>query len=77
MPKDGYVGKSVKCPFYHREERQLLKCEGPIIGTTTHLVFGNKEDKDLYKRLYCNKKYCDCLINKMLSEYKHMEGQNE
>lgn len=76
MAKD-YVAKNAVCPFYHSEREQLVKCEGPVIGTSTHLVLGNKQDKRHYKSLYCQKDYEKCLIHRMLSAFKYEEGRDE
>lgn len=57
----------VVCPFYKRNESQMIICEGVKKGTTVHLAFSDSTELKSYKKEYCKCRYQDCLITKMLN----------
>lgn len=66
--KGGYMSVEVLCPFYLREEKQKVLCEGVEDGMGTHLTFETPEWKRLYKDRYCCNNYKTCRVYKMLEE---------
>lgn len=63
----------MKCPFYIREEPRYgirIVCEGPVDGTTGHLMFPSLELMSQHKEQYCNRCYNDCPVARMLNQ-KH------
>lgn len=66
MNDGGYETLDVLCPFYVREERHKVHCEGIEDGMGTYLTFENKEWKGLYKERYCCNRYKTCRLYKML-----------
>lgn len=61
---DNLYDKNVFCPFYKgTENKQVIKCEGPIKGTTVRLSFSRKDRMDEYMETYCYEKKCwECRI---------------
>ncbi|MCI8611045.1 MAG: hypothetical protein HFE66_03890 [Clostridiales bacterium] len=64
-----YESKSAICPFYKSEDPMKIYCEGVEDGTSIHLAFFSSSiTKKQYCRRYCQDKYCDCRIAKMLTQ---------
>lgn len=64
-----HASKFVKCPFYHNNDSNRIKCEGLSEGNTLHLVFENPIERARFMREHCNKiDACQsCLIHQVLS----------
>lgn len=72
------VSVYVRCPFYHREEKQKIFCEGVGEGTFLHLAFGSSTDKKQYEKCYCKGKYRQCPIADMQERrYCALDTQKE
>lgn len=56
----------VKCPFYasRQQDEKRIKCEGPVSGTTTQIVF--KGSKKAYLKCFCQDQYTKCRVYGML-----------
>ena len=66
-----YESKEAKCPFYHKEDRYKVFCEGVENASSINLNFPNTREYKAYKEEYCNNKYYKCPIYNMLySKYK-------
>ena len=65
----------VKCPYYHREEKQKIFCEGVQKGTSIHLAFDSNAKLKGYKDCYCKKDYNKCLLAQMLNRKWEYEAQ--
>ena len=52
------------CPFYHKESKNSIICEGIDTDTTNIIRFGI--DKKYYKNRYCRSRYEDCKLQKIL-----------
>lgn len=63
-----FESADAKCPFYHKEAPQRVFCEGVIDKSSLTLNFSNAEQCKDYRFSYCNAKYKDCPVNKMLAE---------
>ena len=63
-----YISKFVQCPFYHKDETQVIYCEGVEENTTTHLAFGSRNRCRDYKKEYCCYAWWDCRVAHMLEE---------
>lgn len=61
------VSVYAKCPYYRREERQKILCEGVQDGTSIHLVFGSVPSMKGYTKCFCKGDYNRCLLAKMLN----------
>lgn len=61
---DNRYDKYVFCPFYKgTENRQVIRCEGPVNGTVVRLGFSRKAKFQEYMEEYCYTKKCwECRI---------------
>ena len=57
-----------KCPFYHKESPQRVFCEGVVDNSSLTLNFMNAKFCQDYRFAYCNNKYKDCPVHKMLMD---------
>lgn len=57
-----------KCPFYRSSGKRKITCEGITDDCTTTLTFTSQEKKALQKKIFCDAKYENCEIHKMLEE---------
>lgn len=53
-------GMYAKCPFYRRESRFSVCCEGIGEGTEFSIKFQTEEDKKQYIRAHCNQMKSGC-----------------
>ena len=74
MKKNQYHSKTIICPFYKKEEKQVIYCCGILPNTSTHIAFGNALESSRYKCDKCRKNYESCLIYQMLS---HTQEENK
>ena len=63
-----YTRKSVECPFYKKENRQVVYCSGVAENSSIHLAFGTPTDCQAYKDTICTHNYKFCRVYKMLEE---------
>lgn len=61
-----YESKEAKCPFYHKEDRYKVFCEGVENASSINLNFPNTREYKAYKEKHCNNNYCKCPIYNML-----------
>lgn len=63
-----YVSKYVQCPFYRKEEKHRIFCEGVEEGTGLMIQFYSNEHRFEYRERYC---YCgnwkNCPVARMLN----------
>lgn len=65
--RDGQFERiSALCPFYKKESKQVIYCEGFIEDSSLHFAFGNSLDCSKYKKFACCQKYTACPIYRML-----------
>jgi len=57
-----------KCPYYIRDSRKQITCEGVIVGSETGMKFECESMKIKYQRQNCFKYPNDCMICKGLDE---------
>ena len=57
----------VRCPFYKRENRLEIKCEG-LCGRYTNNIFAGKRKKDAFKEEFCTGYYWNCPLYRALEE---------
>ena len=56
-----------ECPYYKRDGRQSVHCEGIVDGTGLRLGFGNKGNLENYKNTFCRRNWTGCMLAKMLN----------
>ena len=61
MKESEYKDVEVQCPFYKKEDKQRIRCEGVTTESTASVqVFKSKTDKNSIKEKYCTKDYMRC-----------------
>lgn len=63
-----YDDVNAVCPFFRYSDKRKISCEGITDGCTTTIEFDCKANRDLHRRVFCNSKYQNCEVHKMLSE---------
>lgn len=63
-----HASKFVKCPYYHSNDNNRIKCEGMSEGNSVHLVFQDETERAKYMKQYCySLEICRyCLIHNAL-----------
>ena len=61
-----YESKTTACPFYKKEDRQTIFCDGVTDNSSVHLAFGNASDCKEHKIAYCRSDFHLCPVCKML-----------
>ena len=56
------------CPYFRSSNSREIKCEGITDGCTTALKFNSHIKRDLHREVFCNAKYENCEIYRMLEE---------
>ena len=58
----------VKCPFYKGSNEKKISCEGITDDCIIILSFNSKAKRDIQKEIFCNQKYKNCEVCRMLLE---------
>ena len=58
----------VECPYFLRCSKNKITCEGITEGCVTTIEFKREKDKNLHKQIFCDGKYKNCEICRMLDE---------
>lgn len=58
----------VKCPYYRKDDRQRIVCEGLGAGNSIQMVFDNQSYMKSYEKAYCKRCWKDCCIAQMLNK---------
>ena len=67
-PNDQYISNKAECPYYKRENRNVICCSGLLPNSSTHVAFGNAADCLKYKIKLCRDEYSRCRVYEMLEE---------
>jgi hypothetical protein len=59
---------NVMCPFFYSSDKRRISCEGITDGCITTLNFVSQEKCNTHRRIFCDAKYRNCEIHKMLEE---------
>ena len=66
---DTYGEANVVCPFFHRQQRMVIVCEGPFAGENTVSVsFETKWEMEAVRRERCNRSPELCPIYRAVME---------
>lgn len=57
----------IQCPYYRRDGKQSVHCEGVEHGCGLRLGFGQKGNLYAYKDRFCRSQWQDCMVAKMLN----------
>ena len=68
-----YGSQDTLCPFYRREDKNAIKCEGIMDDSFISQYFCKSKDKQIHKDVFCNHRYGNCEIYRMLMSSKYKE----
>ena len=54
------------CPYFQYSQKKYIVCEGIIDGSTTKLQFDTQGKRNQHRRLFCDSRYENCEICRML-----------
>jgi hypothetical protein len=57
-----------KCPYFHSSNKREITCEGITDGCITALKFESQSKRNLHRSVFCDAKYENCEIFRMLEE---------
>ena len=57
-----------KCPFFKASGTRKVSCEGITDDCIINLMFISEPKRNLHRKLFCDAKYQNCEIHKMLME---------
>lgn len=63
-----YDDVNAKCPYFLSSAKRRITCEGITDGCITHLEFQNTDMRNQHRRLFCNSKYKNCEVHRMLED---------
>jgi hypothetical protein len=63
-----YDDVDARCPYYQSSDKRRISCEGIADGCITSLHFLSQEKRNEHRRIFCDAKYENCEIHKMLEE---------
>ena len=58
----------ILCPFYLTRTLKTITCEGITDDCVTKLMFTSHDKNDLHRKVFCNNRYKNCEIYRMLDE---------
>jgi hypothetical protein len=58
----------IQCPFFKRIAEQSITCEGITDECVIRLIFKSKKEKNLHRRIFCDKNYKNCEIYTILEK---------
>ena len=74
MPSGSYAAASVRCPFFKGDNgQQRITCEGLVDDSSIALIYRRKADYEVQMHTFCQNKYKNCEIYRMLMEMKYEE----
>lgn len=60
--------EKAKCPFYQSSDKLKISCEGITDDCTINLIFFEKAKRNLHREIFCDARYQNCEIFRMLEE---------
>lgn len=60
----------VKCPFFHKDDKSSIVCEGCEENSSVRQTFANKEKRQQWQKKYCNDTHscCNCPVYQIANE---------
>lgn len=56
------------CPYYKRDDKQMICCEGIESGTVIRLAFSSAVRRKDYKDQYCRRCWMQCRVAQMQNQ---------
>ena len=63
-----YDDVNAKCPYYRTSGKRRITCEGITDMCVNIIEFNAKEYRNMHRRIFCDAKYENCEIYRMLEE---------
>lgn len=63
-----YEDATAICPFYKGSDPKRISCEGFTEGSVLIQSFSSKEKKNMQKQIFCDAKYQNCEVYRLLEE---------
>lgn len=63
-----YDDVNARCPYFCASDKQKVACEGVTDGCRTVIEFNSHNKRDRYREMFCNARYEQCKVYKMLEE---------
>lgn len=63
-----YDYANAKCPYFVGSKKTKISCEGITEESVILLEFFNNEKKNRHREIFCDNKYQNCEICRMLNE---------
>lgn len=57
-----------KCPFFIESGKKNVMCEGVTDDCSLNMIFTTEEARNLHRRIFCDAKFENCEIHKMIAE---------
>ena len=67
MPTN-YDYANAKCPYFVKSQKTKITCEGITDGSVVILEFFTNEKRQQHRRIFCDNKYKNCEVCRMLDE---------
>ena len=67
MPRT-YDNCLAMCPFFLTSGKKNVLCEGLTDDCTINLLFVSEEKRDLHRKVFCDARYKNCELFKMLEK---------
>ena len=67
MPRT-YNEGLINCPFYKAMATKSISCEGITEDCVIKLLFTMVEKRELHRKIFCENKYINCEIYRMLEK---------
>lgn len=67
MPTMFDVVKAI-CPYFQFSDKRSITCEGITDGCLTKLEFESQEKRNQHRRIFCDAKYQNCEVHRMLED---------
>lgn len=76
MPgRHGFREAYIRCPFYRNYTNDTVRCEGIMDGTAVALSFAEREDRCRHMDVFCQNKYKNCEIYRMVMDARYEEDE--
>lgn len=63
-----YDDVNAKCPYFRFSHERRITCEGITDRCVTQLEFKAREERNQHRNIFCDAKYTNCEIHRMLNE---------
>lgn len=66
--------EAIRCPFFRKNEKTVITCEGLTDDSVIRLTYRSKKGREIQKKTFCQSRYENCEIYRAIMGAKYMEG---